>query len=252
MNNKELDIVNLIEKNPITKLTGNYQTVFINKIKQIFNENEQRIFVSSFYCSLNYNSKTDFVIDFDSIWKWLEFSRKEECKRVLTKHFTIDIDYKIITKETNEGKAAPQVVVAGISTRNLGGAGQNKEKIVMTINTFKKLCLKSNTKKADEIHDYFIKLEEIYHEVIDEESNELRNQMIQKDILFIQNTQQILFNSYHKKSIVYLIKINENLYKFGNTDIKRRFNEHLLEQKSSRVTFGELTILMRLKSKIIM
>jgi len=43
MNNKELDIVNLIEQNPITKLTGNYQTVFINKIKQIFNENEQKI-----------------------------------------------------------------------------------------------------------------------------------------------------------------------------------------------------------------
>ena len=34
----------------------------------------------------------------------------------------------------------------------------------MTINTFKKLCLKSNTKKADEINDYFIKLEESLQE----------------------------------------------------------------------------------------
>ena len=35
--------------------------------------------------------------------------------------------------------------------------GQNKEQILMNINTFKKLCLKAGTKKADEIHDYYIK-----------------------------------------------------------------------------------------------
>lgn len=51
----------------------------------------------------------------------------------------------------------------------------------MTVNTFKKLCLKSNTKKADEIHDYFIKLEESLQETINEESNELRNQLLQKE-----------------------------------------------------------------------
>ena len=44
----------------------------------------------------------------------------------------------------------------------------------MNIKTFKKLCLKSCTKKADEIHDYFIILEEIFYEIINEESNELK------------------------------------------------------------------------------
>ena len=120
--------------------------------------------------------------------------------------------------------------IGGTSLLNIKHGGQNKEQILMTINTFKKLCLKSNTKKADEIHDYFIKLEEVYHEILDEESNELRNQILQKDIQLIQDRQSILLHSYHKKSIVYLIKICENLYKFGNTDnIKRRFNEHLRE-----------------------
>ena len=37
--------------------------------------------------------------------------------------------------------------------------------------TFKSMCLKAGTKKADEIHDYFIKLEEILQEIIHEESN---------------------------------------------------------------------------------
>ena len=39
--------------------------------------------------------------------------------------------------------------------RNLGGAGLNKETISLTVNAFKKFCLKAGTKKADEIHDYY-------------------------------------------------------------------------------------------------
>jgi hypothetical protein len=76
---------------------------------------------------------------------------------------------------------APQVSGA---SKIRGCAGQNKEKILMTINTFKKLCLKSCTKKADEVHEYFIKMEETFQEVIDEESNELRLQLLNQQQLF--------------------------------------------------------------------
>jgi phage anti-repressor protein len=38
--------------------------------------------------------------------------------------------------------------------------GHNKETFMLNINTFKKYCLKAGTKKADEIHEYYIKLEE--------------------------------------------------------------------------------------------
>ena len=38
--------------------------------------------------------------------------------------------------------------------------------------------LKANTSKANDIHEYYIKLEETLHEVIDEESNELRLQFL--------------------------------------------------------------------------
>jgi phage anti-repressor protein len=54
----------------------------------------------------------------------------------------------------------------------MGGSGMNKEQIMLTVNTFKKFCLKANTKKADEIHDYYIKLEELLHETVEEETNE--------------------------------------------------------------------------------
>ena len=175
-----LDIVQLIEKNPITRLNSNYQTVLINKIKERFTENQQHLFLASFYTFLNYHPKNDFVIEFEKIWKWLGFQRKEFCKRVLTKHFIEEIDYKIVLLQPEEN---PDTHI------NLGG--RPKEDIYMNINTFKKLCLKSNTKKADEIHDYFIKMEETFQEVINEESNELKLQLQQKDKLLIEKDKQI-------------------------------------------------------------
>ena len=75
-------------------------------------------------------------------------------------------------------KLATEVAVAVLEPVN---GGQNKETILLTVNTFKKLCLKAGTKKADEIHDYYIKLEELLHETVNEESNELRLQLEQKD-----------------------------------------------------------------------
>ena len=62
MENK-LDIVKLFEKNPIVRFTGTYQNKFIEKIKNSFTETQQNLFIGSFYCYLNRNSKTDFVIE---------------------------------------------------------------------------------------------------------------------------------------------------------------------------------------------
>ena len=91
---QELNIVELIEKNPISKLSNAYNNKLINKIKDNFNDFESQLFVSSFYCYLNYDKNIDFVVDLDDIWKWLEFSQKIHPKRLLEKYFKLDIDYK--------------------------------------------------------------------------------------------------------------------------------------------------------------
>ena len=167
----KFDIIKLIEKNSITRLTKDYKSKLVNKIKENFTNNEQQIFLTSFYCYLTYNPTKDFVIDFDSVWKWCGFARKDNAKRLLEKYLIIDIDYKIEELAPPNGGAS--------SEPNHGG--YNKETILLTVNTFKKLCLKAGTKKADEIHDYYIKLEELLHETVNEESNELRLQLEQKD-----------------------------------------------------------------------
>lgn len=85
----------MIEKNPITHLSKDYQNNLITKIKNKFAEKEQHMFVASFFCYLNC-SKTDFIVDLDDIWKWIGFARKDPAKRLLEKNFVEDIDYKIV------------------------------------------------------------------------------------------------------------------------------------------------------------
>ena len=91
---QELNIVELIEKNPISKLSKAYNSKLINKIQENFSGFEQQLFVSSFYCYLNYDKNIDFVVDLDDIWKWLGFSQKIRAKECLEKYFKCDIDYK--------------------------------------------------------------------------------------------------------------------------------------------------------------
>jgi hypothetical protein len=236
-----LDIVNLIESNPITKLNGDYQSKFIEKVKNNFTNYEQQLFLSSFYCYLKYDVKNDFVIDLDNVWKWLDFSSKHKAKELLNKFFVINKDYKFLVTQTGEQTFAPQV--AGEKKDNRGG--HNKEIIMLNVETFKKFCLKSGTKKADEVHKYFIKLENIMFEITKEESEELKKQVMllenknketeekiikQKEI---QNEKTLLEKFSYKCSLVYIIKVKtykngEYVVKIGYSEqgILYRYNQH--------------------------
>lgn len=81
MDKTNLDIVTLIENNPITRLNNTYNNKYIERIKTTFTNTEQQIFLSSFYCYLNYDSEKDFVVELNNIWIWLGFSRIDHCKR---------------------------------------------------------------------------------------------------------------------------------------------------------------------------
>jgi hypothetical protein len=236
---QSLDIVNLIESNPITKLTNDYNNKLLIKIKQNFTETEQQLFISSFYCYLNYNSTTDFVIDLDNVWKWLGFGQKINAKRVLEKNFIIDIDYKNllnlkVKQESNEEKKH---------------GGHNKETIMLTVKTFKLFCIKAETTKAKEIHEYFVKLEEILQQTIQEESNELKLQLEQAkneivqieeknkktlDKKVLREREQMLLREYGNiGSVFYIIKVKtyedgSYVVKVGESrkGVQGRYNEH--------------------------
>jgi hypothetical protein len=171
----ELNIVQLIENNPITKLSSIYNNKLLNKIKEKFTGFEQQLFVSSFYCYLNYDKNLDFVIDLDEVWKWLGFNQKVKALTLLEKNFIIDVDYK--NNAFSEGN---------VSLEGEKWGGHNIKKIFLTIKCFKSLCLKAQTKKASEIHEYYMKLEETLQEIVEEETNELKLQLEQKDNIILE------------------------------------------------------------------
>ena len=228
----DLNIVQLIETNPITRLSNTYQGKLLNKIKDTFTDNEQHMFVASFYCYLNCNQKTDFIIDLDKVWEWMGFSHKDKAKRLLEKSFSLGNDYKSLLTPKGEQKGT-------------GRGGHNKEIIMMTVKTFKSLCLKADTKKADEIHKYYLKLEEILQDLIEEEGNELRLQLEKKDKLLensinaaekekeLLREKTILEQFPNNVQCVYygiidnLSSENEPLIKFGNSNnLRERIDSH--------------------------
>jgi phage anti-repressor protein len=228
-----VDIVNLIEANPITKFSGSYQSKMIEKVKNTFTNYEQQIFLASFYCYLKYDTKNDFIIDLDDVWSWLGFGQKVNAKRVLEKNFLINVDYKLLlcqsAKQTNNSKG-----------------GHNKETFMLNIKTFKLFCIKSETKKANEVHEYFIKLEEILQEILLEESAELKLQLEQLEHTknkemeeklekqrYLEREQILLKEFAQSGPLVYIIKVKsyENgqyVVKIGHSSkgIQNRYNDH--------------------------
>jgi hypothetical protein len=227
-----LNIVELIENNPITKLSSSYNGKLLTKIQEGFTNFEQQLFVSSFYCYLNYDHKKDFVIDLDNVWKWLGFSQKDAAKRALEKCFINDIDYKCLLHRHVEQKNNTLVPEAS-GTKKIGRGGHNKEKFMLSVKTFKSLCLKAGTKKADEIHEYYLKMEEMIHQVVQEESDELRLQLEQKDKEIEKNIQKLATNEHNarkavEQAIINQFPLNTECVYFGTID-NRLGEEHLIK-----------------------
>ena len=239
----ELNIVELIENHPISKLTNTYNVKLLDKIKEAFSDAEQQLFIGSFYSYLNYDTKKDFVVDLDNVWKWIGFGQKIDAKRLLERYFTIDIDYKLFALDDTKANADRSLLTQ--LREQKGRGGHNIKKIMMTIKCFKSLCLKAQTKKASEIHEYYLKMEEVLHEVIEEEGTELKQKMEEQKCLLDQKIQElkqtpelerhkILLRKYGviNGSLVYIVRIKEcekgeYIIKIGQSQkgIKNRFSE---------------------------
>ncbi len=143
---EQLNIVELIENNPVSKLSNTYNNKLLEKIKNTFTNFEQQLFISSFYCYLKYDKNNDFVVDLDDVWKWLGFKQKIDAKRLLEKYFVSNIDYNINSTLIEEiYEMSSQNVALGKSKAVLANengvkknGGQNIKKIYMTIKCFKR------------------------------------------------------------------------------------------------------------------
>jgi hypothetical protein len=215
---QELNIVELIEKNPITRLSQEYNGRLLSKIQESFTGFEQQLFVSSFYCYLNYDKNLDFVVDLGNVWNWLGFQQKQHAKTMLEKNFKIDIDYKNI-----EHQETPK-----------SHGGHNKQIIMLTVRCFKSLCLKAQTKKASEIHEYYMKMEEVLHQIVEEETDELKQQLEQKNAVIQEKESMIQSTKKEKQraveqAIIGQFPLNTECIYFGTIDNTNADNEKLIK-----------------------
>jgi cell division septum initiation protein DivIVA len=236
-----LNIVELIEKNPITKLSQKYNNLLIAKLQENFSTFEQQLFVSSFYCYLNYDKNTDFVVDLDDVWRWIGFTQKVAARLLIESNFKISVDYKIVTPDDSDEDQLPHSPNKSGSDKPKKHGGHNKQTIKLTIRCFKLLCLKAQTKKAGEIHDYYLRLEETLHQILDTETSELRAQLEQStaqleqknEVISTLNQATITLTQEKKraieKTLISQFPVNTQTIYFGTIDNTNADNEKLIK-----------------------
>jgi phage anti-repressor protein len=178
---------------------------------------------------LNYDALNDFIIDLDDVYKWLQFSSKENALRTLKNNFIENEHYKFVdADEKKEGRG-----------------GHNKKTILMTVNTFKSMCFIASTSKAKEIRMYYLKLEKIFHETINEQEtqfkNEFNNLLLEKDTKILNcekdkklDRHNVLLKQFGTAgSLIYLIIVKtfedgKYVLKIGSSDkgVKERYDDH--------------------------
>lgn len=151
----------------------------------------------------NTTNQDDYVINLDAVTKWLKI-RKDNIKRILISMYIINIDYTIKRTKSSSGE--------------LGG--RPIEKIMLTPECFKRLCMLSRSSKAEEVRSYFIQLEkhiDKYKNYIIDALNVENNKL--------KNNQKPIVNP--QRGIIYVLKSDDNLLKLGRSDkTKSRIRTH--------------------------
>ncbi len=173
---ESVDFNNLIKSN--TSLTIDCQSKMIETLNQEFTEEENRWYIANLYIYMNYHPTNDFPINLDTLVQLVGFANKENAKRTLKNNFVVNEDYKILLVPKDE------------QVKTNGGAGLNKEKVMLNIDTFKNMCMLVKTEKSKQIRKYYVKLENIYNKIIKQE---------------IENTQKLLE---HKTNEMQLLELN--------------------------------------------
>jgi phage anti-repressor protein len=179
---------------------------------------------------LNYHPTDDYPIDLDNIYSMIGFVNKGNARRTLENNFNLGIDYKIhVNEEVNS--------LLRRDKRDLEKqhGGQNKEKILLNVDTFKDLCMISRTEKGKEIRKYYLKLESISNSLVKDIIDDLNNKLIQtskETAVKIRSKEDKIIDQFPEdKMCIYIADIGVidgvHLVKFGESNnLKQRVGSH--------------------------
>ena len=202
-----------------TTLTVNFQSKLIKKLEETFTESEQRWYIANLYMYVNYHPTNDFPIDLENVYKLMGFAHKKNAKRTLENNFTLNEEYKILLLPTEK------------QVKTNGGAGLNKEQILLNVDTFKNLCMLTKSEESKKIRRYYIRLETIYNELIMEEKKEFEKQL---------EDQQKQIEK-HQNHVLELESVNENLKR------EKELERHMI-LLNEFATAGSMVYIIRVKS----
>lgn len=84
--------------------------------------------------------KSEFKVDFDSLWQWCGYTRKDNAKKVLTDNFERNFDFSC-------------------ELRKNPSRGRPKEIITLTLDAAKEFAMLAQTPQGKEVRKYFIQAE---------------------------------------------------------------------------------------------
>ena len=165
---------------------------FLKKYSMLSNE-----FIDDFYNIYEFNesNNNDFIINLETISKWLN-CEKSKLKKTLVNTYALNYDWTI-KKEHPQNKVSKS----------------NKEIILLTPDCFKRLCLLSKTKKAEEVRTYYLELEKLINNYKDYIIKNLK-----KTVEILENNQKEIPEKI--KGSIYIIQSTKDIdgiYRFGHT-----------------------------------
>ena len=221
--NKSIDFNALINND---NLSIQFKSKLIDTLTNEFTEEESKWYIANYYIYLHYHPTNDYPINLDNVFDIIGFATKANAKRTLKNNFILNEDYKLTTSNTHSR------------------GGYNEELIMLSVSTFKNMFMMVKTEKAKKIRLYYVKLENIYNRLVDDERKDYEQKLIQDkqnyEIKLVELTkekeldrQKILLSQFHKAgSLVYIIKVksfenNEYIIKIGESrdGITGRWNE---------------------------
>ena len=113
---------------------------------------EQLRMVERFQSTLECDEEHDMVMDLEDVCQFIEV-RKDNAKRTLTRHFEEGVNFEVFPAAEGNLLTSEEV--------SRGTRGPCGERIMMTPDTFKELCMLSNTVKGKEVRLYYIRMEKV-------------------------------------------------------------------------------------------
>jgi phage anti-repressor protein len=191
----------LVKTSNISVLNTSLQSQLAATLSQEFTDEEQRWYIANLYVYMHYHPTNDFPINLDHVYKMMGFSHKKNAKRTLENNFVIDEDYKVTVLPREHGKFTD-------------------ETIMLNVDTFKNLCMIVKTEKGKAIRKYYVKMENIYNKLIQEEMETTRKLLKENEENMEQREKlskhKVLIENFKNKPCIYLAEVGENLIKCGN------------------------------------